>query len=66
MLTNVSDGSLVVVKSLIHPYEADGTLESVWDYAIVVNGEVKQSFEEEGRTGAANNIIKVTDGVQPF
>ena len=43
-----------------------GTLEPVPDCAVVVGGELEQSREEEGRTGAASDIVKVTDWVQPF
>ena len=42
-----------------------GTLEPVLDCAIVVGGELEQSLEEEGRTGAASDIVKVIDWVQP-
>ena len=42
-----------------------GTLEPVPDCAIVVGGELEQSLEEEGRTGAASDIVKVKDWVQP-
>ena len=53
--------------SLQYPYEADGTLEPVPDFVVVVGGELEQSFEEEGRTGAASDIVKVTDwGLTPF
>ena len=33
---------------------------------MVVGGELEQSFEEEGRTGAASDVVEVTDWVQPF
>ena len=46
---------------IVHPCEADGTLEPVPDCAVVVGGELEQSFEEEGQTGAASDIVKVTD-----
>ena len=42
-----------------------GTLEPVPDCAVVVGGELEQSLEEEGRTGAASDIVKVKDWVQP-
>ena len=48
------------------PYEADGTLEPVPDCVVVVGGELEQSLEEEGRTGAASDIVKVIDWVLPF
>ena len=34
-------------------------------FAVVVGGELEQSLEEEGRTGAAIDIVKVKDWVQP-
>ena len=37
-----------------------GTLEPVLDCVVVVGGELEQSLEEEGRTGAASDIVKVT------
>ena len=43
-----------------------GTLEPVPDCAVVVGGELEQSLEEEGRTGAASDIVEVKDWVQPF
>ena len=46
-----------------------GTLEPVLDCVVVVGVELEQSLEcieEEGRTGAASDIVKVTDWVQPF
>ena len=43
-----------------------GTLEPVPDCAVVVGGELEQSLEEEGRTGAASDKVKVKDWVQPF
>ena len=41
-------------------------LGPVSDCAIQVVGELEQSFEKEGRTGASSDIVKVTDWVQPF
>ena len=38
-----------------------GHQDPVPDCAVVVGGELEQSFEEEGRTGAASDIVKVTD-----
>ena len=38
-----------------------GTLEPVPDCIVVVGGELEQSLEEEGRTGAASDLVKVTD-----
>ena len=43
-----------------------GTLKPVQDYAVVVGGELVLSFDAEGRNGAASDIIKVKDWVQPF
>ena len=43
-----------------------GTLEPVPDCVVVVGGELEQSLEEEGRTGAASDIVKVIDWVYPF
>ena len=43
-----------------------GTLEPVPDCVVVVGGELEQSLEEEGRTDAASDIVKVKDWVQPF
>ena len=40
-------------------------MEPVPDCAVVVGGELEQSLEEEGRTGAASDIVKVKDWVQP-
>ena len=40
-----------------------GTLEPVPDCVVVVGGELEQSLEEEGRTGAASDIVKVIDWV---
>ena len=51
---------------LAHPKEADGDFGTVPDCAVVVGGELEQSLEEEERTGAASDIVKVTDWVQPF
>ena len=42
-----------------------GTEEPVPDCAVVVGGELEQSLEEEGRTDAASDIVKVKDWVQP-
>ena len=36
-----------------------GTLEPVPDCAVVVGGELEQSLEEERRTGASSDIVKV-------
>ena len=50
-----------------HPEEADGvnkgTMELVPD--CVVGGESEQSLAVHGWSGAASNIVKVKDGVQP-
>ena len=43
-----------------------GTLEPVLDCVVVVGVELEQSLEEEGRTGAASDIVKVIDWVLPF
>ena len=51
---------------LLVPRRPMGTLEPVPDCAVVVGGELEQSPEEEGRTGAASDIVKVKDWVQPF
>ena len=40
-----------------------GTLEPVLDCVVVVGVELEQSLEEEGRTGAASDIVKVIDWV---
>ena len=50
---------------LLIPRRPMGTLEPVPDCAVVVGGELEQSLEEEGRTGAASDIVKVIDWVQP-
>ena len=46
---------------MLIPRRPIGTLEPVPDCAVVVGGELEQSLEEEGRTGAASDIVKVTD-----
>ena len=43
-----------------------GTLEPVPDCVVVVGGELEQSLEEEGRTGAASDRVKVIDWVLPL
>ena len=40
-----------------------GTLEPVPDCVVVVGVESEQSLEEEGRTSAASDIVKVIDWV---
>ena len=40
-------------------------MEPVLDYAIVVGGELEQSLEEEGRTGAASDIDYKGDRLGP-
>ena len=49
-----------------HTQVADGTFEPHPDCAVVVSGELQQSSEDEGRTGAASDIVQVKDWVQPF
>ena len=41
-------------------------MEPVPDCVVVVGGELEQSLEEEGRTGAASDRVKVIDWVLPL
>ena len=53
---------------ITHPEDADGDVGTCSGLrrSSTVGGELEQSLEEEGRTGAASDIIKVKDWVQPF
>ena len=41
-------------------------MRPVPDCVVVVGGELEQSLEEEGRTGAASDRVKVIDWVLPL